>query len=161
MEPFLEGDSCGIEDIRHHMGGCDKVDIMATHTLEFEHHVCQIFILNFFSPSFMGDGPVLAEDTSKVTVGKENSTRPLPSHERHLFTKMGVITEDHWLDWSSTESLFTFLPIHPTLPGTELTIFEEGVSLFNSLSQFALHLQFLVGRNPLHIPFLSGMRRNG
>jgi hypothetical protein len=122
------------------MGGCDKVDIMATHTLEFEHHVCQIFILNFLSPSFMGDRPVLAEDTSKVTVGKENSTRPLPSHERHLFSKMGVITKNDRFDRGPTESSFTLLPIHPTLPGTELTIFEERIGLLDPLSQFTLRL---------------------
>jgi hypothetical protein len=73
---------------------------------------------------------------------------------------MGVIAKNHRFDRSSTESLFTLLPIHSTLPGTELAIFEDAIGLFDSMSQLSLYLQFLIGRNPLDVLLLSSMKRN-
>jgi hypothetical protein len=107
----------------------------------------------------MGDGPVLTKDATEVAVGEEDGARPFSTHQRHLFTKMGVITENHRLDRSPTESLFSFLPIHPTHPWTELTILEEGIGLLDPLSQFTFPLQFFIGRNPFLLLFLRGMER--
>jgi hypothetical protein len=121
---------------------------MTADLLEVKHHICQVFILDFLSPSLVRNGPVLAEDTAKVTVREEDSPRSFPAHQRYLLSKMRVIAKNHRLDRSSAESLLSLLPIYTTLPRTELATFKEGVSLFNSLSQFALHLQFLIGRNP-------------
>jgi hypothetical protein len=78
------------------MRGRDEIDVMAANLLEVKHHVCQVFILNFLSSSLMGYGPVLTEDTAKVAVGKEDCTRPSSAYQTHLFTKMGMIAEDHW-----------------------------------------------------------------
>jgi hypothetical protein len=54
------------------MGRRDEVDIVAPYLLEFEHHLCQLFVLAFFPLAFMRDRPILAEDTSKVTVGEKD-----------------------------------------------------------------------------------------
>jgi len=75
---------------------------------------------------------------------------------------MGVIAKDHRFDGRSTESLFPFLPIHSTLPGTELAISEERISLLDSLSQLPLRLQFLIGWNPFYfflLRWVDGDRR--
>jgi hypothetical protein len=130
---------------------------MAADLLKVNHHVCQFFILNFLASSFMGDGPVLTKDATEVAVGEEDGARPFSTHQRHLFTKMGVITENNRFDRSPAESLLSFLPIHPTHPGTELTILEEGIGLLDPLSQLTLHLQFLIGRNPFNLLILRSM----
>jgi hypothetical protein len=130
------------------MSGCNKIDIMTADLLKVDHHVCQIFILNLLPSSFMGDWPVLAEYATEIAVGEENGARPFSSHQRHLFTKMRVITKNNWLDWRSTESLLSLLPIHATLPGAELAIFENGISSFDPLGQFPFILKSFVGWDP-------------
>jgi hypothetical protein len=54
---------------------------MAANLLEFEHHLRQFLILTFLSSSFMGDRPVLAEDTSKVAVGEEDGSGSMLTHQ--------------------------------------------------------------------------------
>jgi len=122
------------------VGGCDEVDIMAAHILESDHHFRQIFILNFFSLALMGDGPVLAEDTTKIAVGEEDRSRPIISNQRHFFTKMGMRAEDYGYEWSPAEPFLASLPIHSALPGTQLAIFEDVVSLFDPLGELTLFL---------------------
>jgi hypothetical protein len=133
---------------------------MAADLLEMNHHISQVLILNLLASSFVGDGPVLTKDTMEVAVGEEDGAGPISTHQRHLFTKMGVITKNNRFDWSPTESFFSLLPIHSTLSGAELTILEEGVGLLDPLSQFTLHLQFLISWNPLNLLLLPSMKRN-
>ncbi len=63
------------------MGGRDQIDIVAPNLLQVEHHLRQVFILDFPSSSFMGDGPVLAEDAAQVAVGEEDGTRAMLSDQ--------------------------------------------------------------------------------
>jgi hypothetical protein len=81
---------------------------MAANLLEFDHHVSQIFVLNFLSSSLMRDGPILAEDAPKIAVGEENSAGPISAYQRHLLAEVGVITENYGLHRSPAEPLFTF-----------------------------------------------------
>jgi hypothetical protein len=113
---------------------------MAAILLEAYHHIRHVFILNFFSPSLVGNGPVLAEDTAKIAIGEKNRTRPVISNQGYLFTKMGMVAEDHRFERSPAEPFFTYFPIHPTPPGTELTMLENGVSMFDPLSQLTSFL---------------------
>jgi hypothetical protein len=122
------------------MSGSDEVNIMAANLLELDHHVGQVFILNFLPSSLMGNGPVLTEDTSEITVGEEDRARPIIAHYGSLFAKMRVRTENDGLMWSPTEAFFALPPIHPTLSGTELAMLEDGVGLLDSLSKFTLPL---------------------
>jgi len=142
------------------MGGRDEIDIMATHPLKVKHHVCQVFISDFLSPTLVRNGPVLAEDTPKVAVGEKNGARPFLTHQRHFFAKMGVIAEYHGFDRSPTESFFSLLSIHTTLPRAELTVFEDGIGLFNPSDQFTFHLEFLIGRNPSNLLPWSSVKGN-
>jgi hypothetical protein len=135
---------------------------MTAHFLKVKHHVHQILVLNLLSFAFVRNGPVLTEDTAKVAVGEEDGARSLTAHQRHLLPKMGMITVNHWLERSLTESLHTFFSIYPALPGAELAIFEIGIRLFHPLGQFSFPLQFFVGWNPISIFLLSrktGSRR--
>jgi hypothetical protein len=106
------------------------------------------------------NGPVLAEDTAEVAVGEEDGARTFSAHQRHFFAKMGVITENHRLDRSSTESFFTLLPIYTTLPWTELAIFKDRIGLLDPLSQFPFYLQSFIGWNPLVTLLFFSIERN-
>jgi hypothetical protein len=106
---------------------------MTANLLEVDHHVGQVFILNFLPSSLMGNGPVLAEDTSKVAVGEEDRARPVITHYRSLFAKMGVSAENNGHNWSPAEAFFALLPIDPTLSGTELAMLKDCVSLLDPL----------------------------
>jgi hypothetical protein len=57
-----------MKDVRHDMGGRDKIDIMAADLLKIKHHICEVFIFNFLPSSFMGNGPILTENTPKIAV---------------------------------------------------------------------------------------------
>jgi hypothetical protein len=109
----------------------------------------------------MCNGPVLAEDTPKIAVGKENGAGSPLTDQRHFFAEMGVVAENDGFDRSLTESFFSLLPIHTTLPRTELTIFEESIGFLNPLKQLTLHLQFLIARNPLNLLLGSSMKGDG
>jgi hypothetical protein len=91
---------------------------MAADFLEVDHHVRQVFILKFLTFSLMGYGPILAEDTAEITIGKEDGTRSIFAHQRYLFAKMGLSAENHWTVWGSAEPSFALFPIHPTTPWT-------------------------------------------
>jgi hypothetical protein len=108
---------------------------MTANLLELDHHFSQVFILNFLSSPLMGNGPVLTEDTSEITVGEEDRARPIIAHYRSLFAKMGVSAENDGLKWSPAEAFFSLFPIHPTPPGTELAVLEDGISLLDPLSK--------------------------
>jgi hypothetical protein len=120
------------------MGGRDEVDVMTANLLKMKHSVCQIFILDFLSSPLVSNRPVLAEDTAEVAIGEEDGARSISTHQRHLFAKMGMMAKNHWFDRSPTKSNFSLLPIHAAPSWTELTIFEDGIGLFDPLSQLSL-----------------------
>jgi hypothetical protein len=68
---------------------------MAAYLLEVEHHVRQVFIPDLLPPSLMGDRPVLAEDTTEITIREEDRPGPILAYHGHLFAKMGMVAEDH------------------------------------------------------------------
>jgi hypothetical protein len=142
------------------MGWGNEVDVMTTHPLKMKHSICQVFILDFLSSSLMSNGPVLAEDTAKITIGEEDGSRTFSAHERYLLSKMRLIAKNYRFNWSSTKSPFPLLPIHAAFSWTELTIFEDGIGLFDPLSQLPLFLQFFVGWDPQTILLLRSIERN-
>jgi hypothetical protein len=131
---------------------------MTADLLELKHHRSQVFISELLSFSLVGDGPVLAEDTAEIAVGYKYGTRPILTHQGYLFTKMGMAAEDYWFERGLAEPSFSFSPIHPTPTGAEVTVLKDTVSFLDSLSQFTLLLQLMVGWNPLLIPFSLGVK---
>ena len=96
----------------------------------------------------MGDGPVLAENTAEVAVGKEDCAGAIYARYRFLFAHMGMIAEDHRAGRSAAEPFFTLYPIYPAPSGTELAALEDAVGLLDPLRKSPLFLQFLVGWPP-------------
>ena len=70
----------------------------------------------------------------------------------HLLAEMRVVTEDDGLQGRPTEALLAPSPVDPALPGTELSPFEEGIDLFNPLTEFAFVFKSRVGWSPFLIP---------
>ena len=52
-------------------------------------------------------------------------------------------------------------PVHTTAPGAEVTIFKDGIGLFDPLSKFALSLQFLIGWDRGEFFFCFGLGSAG
>src|SRR3972149_2370745 len=104
------------------MSGGNEIDVMAANLLKFDHDVRQIFICNFLPLAFMGDRPVLAENTAQVAVGEEDGARTAYSRYRFFFTKMGVGAENDGAEWGTAEPLLALLPIHSTSPRAELAM---------------------------------------
>jgi hypothetical protein len=130
---------------------------MAADLLEFDHHVCQFLILAFLSSSFMGDGPVLAEDTTEVAVREEDGAGAILAHQGYLFAKMGGSAEDDELHRSPAETFFTLFPVYSATPRTELAILKRGIGLLDPLGQFALFLQLFISGDPRFFLFWYGM----
>lgn len=133
---------------------------MATDLLESKHHVRKAFIINPLAPSLMGDGPVLTEDTTEITVGEKDSPGSIPAHQRNLLAKMGLGAENHDPHRSPAEPRFPLQPIHPTLPGTEVTVFKDCIGLFDPVSEFSLPFQFHVSWLPFPSLPLLGIKRH-
>jgi len=117
------------------------------------HHISQIFVLDFCSSSLMRDGPILAEHTTEVAVGEEDGAGAVVAHQRRLLPEVRMEAEDDRLDRSPAEPLLPFLPIHSAPSGTELTVLEEVIGLLDPLGQPAFFLQLRVSGLP---PFLLG-----
>jgi hypothetical protein len=81
-------------------------------------------------------------------------------HQGHLFSEMGVGTENHGLERRSAEAFLSPPPIDPARPGAEMAILKNGVSLFNSSDQAPLLLKPLIRRLPC-FPFLKQRENRG
>jgi len=127
----------------------DQVDVMTAYLLQVEHHFCQPLIVILSAVPFVGDGPVLAEHATEVTVGEEDGTRSMLSNEGYLFAKMRLSHINQNSGWSPAESELTGFPVRPALPWTQLALLEHRVGLLNPLYQSALFLQLSVGGMPL------------
>jgi hypothetical protein len=62
---------------------------------------------------------------------------------------MGMGSENDSLQWSPTESFFSFLSIDPATPRTEFAVLKQSMGLFDPLGQFSFFLQLLVSRRPV------------
>jgi hypothetical protein len=106
----------------------------------------------------MGDGPVLAEDTTEVAVREEDGAGAILAHQGYLFAKMGGSAEDDELHRSPAEPFSTLFPVYSATPRTELAILKHGIGLLDPLGQFALFLQLFISWNPRFFFFRCGRR---
>jgi hypothetical protein len=106
---------------------------MASYLLQIEHHFRQPLIVILSTVSLVGDGPVLAEHATEITVGKKDGTRSVLSNEGYLFAKMRLSHINQNSGWSPAESYFTVFSIRPALPWTELALLEHRIGLLNPL----------------------------
>jgi hypothetical protein len=70
----------------------------------------------------MADVVILAENTPKVAVSKENSSRSVISDQRGLLAEMGKGAGDQEFYTSSTVPHLSIETIDPTFPRTETTL---------------------------------------
>jgi hypothetical protein len=96
----------------------------------------------------MGDGPILAENTTEIAVGEKDRSRAMLPHKGHFFTKMGLGAGHDDSVRSLAESLFSLKPVYTTLPRAKLTFPQKGVGLINPLCKLTPFLQLLIGRLP-------------
>jgi hypothetical protein len=80
---------------------------MAANLLKVEHHICELLVINFLSPSLEGNRPILAEDTAEIAVGEEDSAGSVLAHQRYLLAKMRLSRVNYNSGWSPTVTSFT------------------------------------------------------
>jgi hypothetical protein len=61
---------------------------MTTEVLQIEHHLRQVFVLEFATLSLVGYGPVLTEDTAEIAVGEKDSAGTVLAYQGYLFAEM-------------------------------------------------------------------------
>ena len=95
MQALSGGDRHGGNDLRHHMAGRDKVDVVAALRLQAEHHLGQFIWFDLTADAFLADLPVLAEGTAQAAPGKKEGARAVRPTQRIFFTMVSTIAVDH------------------------------------------------------------------
>jgi hypothetical protein len=98
---------------------------VAADVLKINHHIGEFLVLNLFSIPFDGDRPVLAKNTPKITVGKEDGSGSFLSHERYLFTKMWMCRIDHELGRSPAKPPLAIVSVDATSSGAKFAVLEN------------------------------------
>jgi hypothetical protein len=81
----------------------------------------------------MGDGPVLAENTAKITVGEKNGARASFSCKRYFFAEMGLGRMNYYLGRSAAKPLLAFEPVYPASARAKLALLKHGVGLLDPM----------------------------
>jgi hypothetical protein len=108
---------------------------MAAEVLQIEHHLRQVFVLEFATLSLVSYGPVLTEYAAEVAIGEKNSAGTVLAHQRDLFAEMRLANINYNFPRGSTEAAFAFQSICPTLSGTKLALPQKGIGLLDPWSQ--------------------------
>jgi len=77
---------------------------------------------------------ILAEDTTKVTIGKEYGPGTTIAYQGPFLTIVGAITGYHSLFATATKPLFISQAIHAAMPWTERAFFHKLICRCYSLS---------------------------
>jgi hypothetical protein len=72
------------------MGGRDQIDIVTANFLKVQHHIGQVFIADYFSATFVGNWPILTENTSQIAVGEKYGAGTVPADQGFLFAVVGI-----------------------------------------------------------------------
>jgi hypothetical protein len=130
------------------VGGGDEVDVVTAGFLKLEHHIRKIFIPDCFAPSFMCDGPVLAEDAPKIAVGKKDGSRAVLPYQGQFFAEMRVRAEDDRLGRRTAETRLVVEAVHAALSGAKAAFSEDAIRFLDPLFQPAFSFKFGVARLP-------------
>src|SRR3972149_4727477 len=88
VKSFLRGDLYSPEHHRHLMCWCNKVNVVASLTLQREHDIRKFLKRYLNTLSEMAYRVVLTKETAEITVAKENGARAESTDKRFFLTKM-------------------------------------------------------------------------
>jgi hypothetical protein len=94
-----------------------------------DHHGSKLFVVNFFSITFMTDVIILAEIAQEIAMGKKKGTRTLCSYKWRLFAEMRGIAGNFCPGSGLTDPFLIFQPIHTTGLRAEAAIRKESSQL--------------------------------
>ena len=73
------------------MGRRDKINIVASLSLQIEHHCSQFFAGHLPAVTLMTDVKVLAKETEQVAMGKKNGAGAMGAYQWIFFPEMGIV----------------------------------------------------------------------
>jgi hypothetical protein len=92
MQTLLASNINSTNNLRNDMGRCDKIDIVTTFCLQFEHDRCNSFIIHFDSSSLVTDFEILAKSTEQVAMSEKDGAGTICADQAAFFSKMGIVT---------------------------------------------------------------------
>ncbi len=151
----------GLKNLRHHMGGGDEIDVVASLFLQSDHHGGQLIQKNDLAIPQDTDVMVLAEHALEAAMGKENGAGPILPHQGRFFSEMWGETRHFCLTACTAVTRFIPGPVHAALPGAQGAGGQYGKGLLNGLFQPAAPAGFQVtGHISVHgHPLLSPGQR--
>jgi hypothetical protein len=102
------------------MAGRDKVDIVATLVLQFEHNNRQFFRLDLLTDVCLADIMVLAELAVKVAASEKDGAGPAPASKRIFLAHMRPIAADFCPNTGTAYAEFSGTAIDWTIPGAHV-----------------------------------------
>ena len=137
MEPLSHGDQRGMQDLRHHVRGRDKVDVVAALPFKGEHHTGDLLWRSRMPLPALADRVVLAVLTVQVAPREKDRSRATTTNERRFFPKVRSCTGDDGLLSCTTLAHLSGAAIHPAAARTDVTRLQLVVSDLDALVEFA------------------------
>src|SRR5215472_6270866 len=139
-QPFLHRDQQPFQDLRYHVFGGDKVDVVAAALLEVQHHQGQLARRCEFAFHLPTSLKVLAEDAAQITAGEEDGAGAAPAAQAVFFTKMGKVAANGRVPAYPADGELIGQPVNVAVAGTERAV--------GKLAQRALHPAGQLARLP-------------
>jgi len=106
------------------MGWAYQINVMAAFRLKGKHYPGQFLLIYCDSLTQLTYGVVLAEKAPQVAVGKEDSSRAVPTHKRRFLSKVSAPARNHYLAGNMTLATFTSQAIYPALTRAKAAFFQ-------------------------------------
>jgi len=146
LQSLSGGDVDGGDDLRHHVAGCDEVDVVAALGLQGEHHLRQFLRLHFSTGSLLADLPVLAEEAAQAAPGEEDGARAPGAAEWVLLAVVRPIAVDQGpYTGAADRSPDRLEAVHMAVTGAEVAIGHVLIGLFGTRLQLVVLQQGEVG----------------
>lgn len=131
------------------MRGRNKVDVVTTTTLQFQHHLGKAFVADLVLDLLfvrLGNLVVLTLDTAKIAIAKEAVPCASRSDQRWLFTEVGRVRGDNWQAAGITRCDLVFQPVVQAVARANSATLKQRLEFLNPSLQFTCKQQLEVRR---------------
>ncbi len=145
-EPLAGRDQRRFKNLRHHMTGADKINVMTALGLQIQHHGRQFLRCRLVSRPFLADLPVLAKLAAQIAAAEENRSRAVPAAQYVFFAVMGAVTvNDGVLSDPAYRALQGPQAIDPTIARAKIASLQMLAGDAGTPRQFAAFKQVQIG----------------
>lgn len=112
------------------MFGSDEIDVVAANLLELQHHLGKGFRVYFHPSTGLADVVILAEDTSQIAHGKENSSAAADASETVFFSEVGEVAANQGISPGFADGSLVRQPIDGTITRADPAVSQTGNGCF-------------------------------